>query len=105
MTGSSTSRSVRAGLTQFSCSLMTQDERAYGWTSVWVVSPGEGALYARPNDDQDLATQIVALLDDPGWRASMGQYNRQRFLERMAWEHQAGELVRAYERLCATPGA
>jgi hypothetical protein len=30
----------------------------------------------------------------------MGTYNRQRFLERMAWEHNAGNLVRAYERLC-----
>jgi glycosyltransferase involved in cell wall biosynthesis len=68
-------------------------------------SAAEGALYARPNDDEDLAAQVLALLDDPGRRASMGQYNRQRFLERMAWEHQAGELVRAYERLCATPGA
>jgi glycosyltransferase involved in cell wall biosynthesis len=68
-------------------------------------SAAEGALYARPNDDEDLAAQILALLDDPGRRASMGQYNRQRFLERMAWEHQAGELVHAYERLCATPGA
>jgi glycosyltransferase involved in cell wall biosynthesis len=68
-------------------------------------SAAEGALYARPNDDEDLAAQILALLDDPGRRDSMGQYNRQRFLERMAWEHQAGELVRAYERLCATPGA
>ena len=64
-------------------------------------SAGEGALYARPNQDEDLAQQILALLDDPGRRATMGQYNRQRFLERMAWEHHAGALVRAYERLCA----
>jgi glycosyltransferase involved in cell wall biosynthesis len=64
-------------------------------------SAGEGALYARPNDDEDLAAQILALLDDPERCRRMGQYNRQRFLERMAWEHHAGELVRAYERLCA----
>jgi len=64
-------------------------------------SAGEGALYARPNDDQDLAEQIATLLDDSERRERMGQYNRQRFLERMAWEHHAGELVRAYERLCA----
>jgi glycosyltransferase involved in cell wall biosynthesis len=64
-------------------------------------SAGDGALYARPNQDEDLAQQILALLDNPERRATMGQYNRQRFLERMAWEHHAGALVRAYERLCA----
>lgn len=64
-------------------------------------SAGDGALYARPNCDEDLAERIRTLLDDPEQRARMGQYNRRRFLERMAWEHQAGELVRAYERLCA----
>jgi hypothetical protein len=30
----------------------------------------------------------------------MGAYNRRRFLERMAWEHSAGELLRGYEMLC-----
>jgi glycosyltransferase involved in cell wall biosynthesis len=63
-------------------------------------SAGEGALYARPNLDEDLADRIAELLDDPERRERMGRYNRQRFLERMAWEHQAGQLVRAYERLC-----
>jgi hypothetical protein len=61
VTGTSTSRSVRAGMTQFSCSLLTQDERAYGWTSVWVASPGEGALYARMSaSTEDPAMRIVA---------------------------------------------
>jgi glycosyltransferase involved in cell wall biosynthesis len=64
-------------------------------------SAGEGALYARPNSDEDLADRIGMLLDDPEQRVRMGQYNRQRFLERMAWEHNAGDLVRAYERLLA----
>jgi glycosyltransferase involved in cell wall biosynthesis len=68
-------------------------------------SAGEGALYARPNSDEDLADKIALLLDDPGQRARMGAYNRQRFLDRMAWEHNAGELIRAYERLCGTTSA
>ena len=68
-------------------------------------STADGALYARPNCDEDLADKIRELLDDPERRASMGDYNRQRFLERMAWEHNAGDLVRAYERLCATTPA
>lgn len=67
-------------------------------------SAAEGALYARPNRDEDLADKISQLLDDPERRARMGDYNRRRFLERMAWEHNAGDLVRAYERLCpSTP--
>jgi len=68
-------------------------------------SAAEGALYARPNRDEDLADKISQLLDDPEQRARMGDYNRRRFLERMAWEHNAGDLVRAYERLCATTPA
>ena len=68
-------------------------------------STADGALYARPNCDEDFADKISELLDDPGRRAQMGDYNRQRFLERMAWEHNAGDLVRAYERLCATTPA
>jgi len=60
-------------------------------------------LYAEPNHEDDLASKIAALLDDPEQRRRMGVYNRQRFLERMAWEHSAGELLRAYQTLCATP--
>ncbi len=63
-------------------------------------SAADGALYARPNCDKDLGDRIAELLDDPARRERMGTYNRQRFLERMAWEHNAGNLVRAYERLC-----
>ena len=52
---------------------------------------------------EDLAACIARLLDDPALRERMGAYNRERFLETMAWEHNAGELVRAYETLCGTP--
>ena len=64
-------------------------------------SAGEGAIYAEPNNEAELAAGIAALLDDPVRRKSMGDYNRQRFLERMAWEYSAGELLRAYQVLCA----
>lgn len=62
-------------------------------------SAAEGALYAEPNRDDDLADKIASLLDDPERRRRMGEFNRHRFLERMAWEHNAGELARAYETL------
>jgi len=66
----------------------------------------EGALYAAPNETADLAARIAELLDDPARRATMGAYNRRRFLERMAWEYSATELLRAYEGLCRpNPGA
>ena len=44
-------------------------------------SAGEGALYARPNSEQDLAARILELLNDPERRRRMGEYNRARFLE------------------------
>ena len=69
-------------------------------------SAAEGALYAAPNETADLAARIAELLDDPARRATMGAYNRRRFLERMAWEYSATELLRAYEGLCRpNPGA
>jgi glycosyltransferase involved in cell wall biosynthesis len=63
-------------------------------------SAGEGALYAEPNDEGRLADRIAELLDDPERRERMGAYNRRRFLEAMAWEYSAGELLRAYQTLC-----
>jgi glycosyltransferase involved in cell wall biosynthesis len=65
-------------------------------------SAGEGALYAEPNRVEDLAGKIALLLDDGARRERMGEYNRRRFLEKMAWEYSAGELLRAYEVLCGT---
>lgn len=65
-------------------------------------SAADGALYARPNDEYDLAAKIAELLDDPERRARMGEYNRRRFLDLMAWEHSAGELLRAYDKVCGT---
>jgi len=64
-------------------------------------SAGDGALYAEPNRDEDLAAKIEQLLDDPGLSARLGAYNRRRFIEELAWEHNAGELLAAYEDLCA----
>ena len=63
-------------------------------------SAGEGALYAEPNHEDRLADRIAELLDDPERRERMGAYNRKRFLEAMAWEYSAGELLRAYRTLC-----
>jgi glycosyltransferase involved in cell wall biosynthesis len=63
-------------------------------------SAGEGALYAQADVVEDLAAKIEQLLADEPLRVRMGTYNRERFLSQMAWEHNAGNLLRAYERLC-----
>lgn len=65
-------------------------------------SARDGALYAEPNRDEDLAACISRLLDDAPLRERLGAMNRQRFLDVLAWEHNAGELIAAYEGLCAT---
>jgi glycosyltransferase involved in cell wall biosynthesis len=63
------------------------------------VSAGKGAVYAHPNDDEDFARYIIALMDDPDQRRTMGQYNIKRIKEELAWEHQAKLLIKAYEKL------
>jgi glycosyltransferase involved in cell wall biosynthesis len=68
-------------------------------------SAGEGALYAEPNRDEDLAAKITQLLDDPALRERLGAMNRRRFLDTLAWEHNAGALIAAYGRLCGKPRA
>ncbi len=65
-------------------------------------SAGDGALYAEADVVEDLAAKIEQLLDDAPLRATMGAYNRERFLSRMAWEYNAGTLLEAYETLCGT---
>ncbi len=62
-------------------------------------SAGEGALYAEADQVESLADCIEQLLGDPELRARMGAYNRERFLTQMAWEHNVGELLRAYGTL------
>jgi glycosyltransferase involved in cell wall biosynthesis len=61
------------------------------------VSAGDAALYARPNDELDFARKITELMDDPERRRSMGEIGRQRVYSDLAWEHQEGNLLAAYE--------
>jgi len=59
-------------------------------------SAGEAALYARPNDPQDFAEQIVKLLDSEQLRHRLGQCGRKRVDETFNWEVQSKKLVDAY---------
>jgi glycosyltransferase involved in cell wall biosynthesis len=59
----------------------------------------DAALYARPNDDADLARGIARLLDDPGERERLGRLGRERVERELAWPHNAPRLLDAYERV------
>jgi len=60
-------------------------------------SAANASLYARPNDDKDLAAQIVRLLDDPGMRTEMGREGARIMAERLEWRHQVPRLLEAYD--------
>ena len=63
------------------------------------VSAGEAGLFARPNQEGELARRIAELLDDPARRQRMGQAGRERVGHVLAWEHSAPVLLAAYDRL------
>ncbi len=60
---------------------------------------GEAALYAKPNDQMDLARQIARLMDDAGLRARLGATGRERMEQLFAWQYQKQRLLAAYAGL------
>ena len=60
-------------------------------------SAGDASLYAKANDAQDFAAQIIELLDNPHKRAAMGAYGRARVERELAWTYEAPKLLAAYE--------
>ena len=63
------------------------------------VSAGDAAVYVQPNDEQQYAEAIVALLDDEPRRALMGKLARERVEQELAWEHQESAYLGVYERV------
>jgi len=60
----------------------------------------EGAAsYASPNDHQDFAAKLAALMDDKALRVSMGELGRRRIETRLAWQHSVPSLLAAYDRV------
>ena len=57
------------------------------------------SLYAKANDQVDLARKLVRLLDDPQLRAQMGEYGRRRVENKLQWKYEASRLLKAYEAL------
>lgn len=60
------------------------------------VSAGKAAVYARPDDQEDLADKIEELLADDARRKEMGEFGRQRIETELSWEHQSQNLLEAY---------
>lgn len=62
-------------------------------------SAGEASLYARRNDERDLASKLLLLLADPDQRNRMGEFGRRRVECELQWDHEAPKLLQAYEML------
>ena len=63
------------------------------------VSAGDAAVYVQPNDEQQYAEAIVALLDDEHRRALMGKVAQERVEQELAWVHQESAYLAGYERV------
>ena len=70
------------------------------------VSADDAAVYVQPNDEQQYAEAIVALLDDEPRRELMGKLARERVEQELAWDHQEGTYLGVYKRVLgqARPG-
>lgn len=60
-------------------------------------SAQEASLYARKNDERDLARKIIQLLDDPELRTRMGRFGRNRVENELEWKYEAPKLLAAYD--------
>lgn len=59
---------------------------------------GEAAVFASPENHEEFAQLVSALLDDPERRRTMGDAGRNRAEDLLAWEHQQQALLAAYAR-------
>ncbi|HET7304443.1 MAG TPA: glycosyltransferase family 4 protein [Segeticoccus sp.] len=63
------------------------------------VSAQQAACYVAPGQVEAYAQAILDLIDDPGRRAAMGTFGRERVERELAWEHQEGGYVAAFDDL------
>jgi glycosyltransferase involved in cell wall biosynthesis len=66
------------------------------------VSAADAALYATPNDVDELTRLVVELISDEPKRMSMGAAGRTRVEQELAWCHQARRYLGVYEDLIET---
>ena len=60
-------------------------------------SAQEASLYAKNNDEMDMAEKIVELLDDPERRLRMGEFGRNRVINELEWKYEVPKLLAAYD--------
>ncbi|MFC1818671.1 glycosyltransferase family 4 protein [Thermodesulfobacteriota bacterium] len=60
---------------------------------------GEASLYAKPNDEVDMAEKIIHLLEDSQARERMGEFGRKRVVNELEWKYESPKLLAAYEAL------
>lgn len=65
------------------------------------VSAGKASLYAKKNDEIDMANKIVALLEDKELRKAMGEFGRERVLGELEWRYEVPKLLAAYDAALA----
>lgn len=63
------------------------------------VSAQAASLYAKENDEIDLADKIVLLLDDKELRNKMGSFGRERVVNELQWDYEVPKLLAAYDML------
>jgi glycosyltransferase involved in cell wall biosynthesis len=68
-------------------------------TSENVKTARNAALYAKNNDVQQYAELLEKLMDDANLRSTMGDIGRQRVENGLTWNHQAVQLIKAYDEL------
>ena len=61
-------------------------------------SAQDASLYAKNGNIEDFAEKILWLLDNPEQRKKMGEFGRNRVLNRLAWEFSVPNLLKAYEK-------
>jgi glycosyltransferase involved in cell wall biosynthesis len=67
-------------------------------------SAGEASVYVRKTDTVEFGDRILELLDDPVRRRAMGEAGKARVRKELAWEHEAPNLLAAYDAVFASPG-
>ena len=63
--------------------------------------PAAASLYATPSSTRDLGDKIALLLDDASLRRQMSEFAVTAFPDRLSWDVQEPELLRAYGRAFA----
>jgi glycosyltransferase involved in cell wall biosynthesis len=62
------------------------------------VSAAEASLYVRNTDTAEFGDKILELVDDPVRRDRMGAFGQKRIRDELAWDHEAVNLLRAYDK-------